>query len=245
MQQTTLEKIAPTVEQAVEEGLQELGLRRDQVEVEVIDGGSKGLFGLGNREVRVLLRVLPEETENLDINAAFEKIESVSKRNEDVDVDFDFENACDVTKETVEELLDRMDVRAKVNVQLGESDNQYMQPILVEIVGNDLSILIGRKAETLDALQYITRLIVGKELGRSVSITIDVEGYRVRREINLRKLAQRMASQAVSSGRKQSLEPMPANERRIIHLELRDNESVSTESWGDEPRRKVVIIPKF
>ena len=244
MQQTTLEKIAPTVEQAVEEGLQELGLQRDQVEIEVIDEGSKGLFGFGNREVRVILRVLPEEAETLDINAAFEKIEEARPSHNET-VDFDIENACEIVKETVEELLERMDVRATVTAILGDSENNYMQPIMVDIQGNDLSILIGRKAETLNALQYITRLIVGKELGRSVSVTVDVEGYRVRRESNLRKLAQRMASQAVNSGRKQSLEPMPSNERRIIHLELKDHESVVTESWGNEPRRKVVIVPRY
>jgi spoIIIJ-associated protein len=110
--------------------------------------------------------------------------------------------------------------------------------------GDDLSILIGRRAETLNALQYISNLIVSKELGKPLSLVIDVEGYRARREGQIRQLARRMADQAIKTGRRQVLEPMPANERRIIHLELRDNENVVTESIGEEPRRKVTILPK-
>ena len=89
----------------------------------------------------------------------------------------------------------------------------------------------------------MSTLIVGKEIGRGINLIVDVEGYRSRREQNLRQLARRMASQAIKTGRTQTLEPMPANERRFIHLELRDNDQVTTESVGNEPRRKVTIIP--
>jgi spoIIIJ-associated protein len=114
----------------------------------------------------------------------------------------------------------------------------------VDINGKDLSILIGRHAETLNALQYITGLILGKELGYSIPLILDVENYRKRREQQLRQLARRMADQAIKTGRRQMLEPMPANERRIIHIELRANAQVETESVGEEPRRKVTILPK-
>jgi spoIIIJ-associated protein len=107
-----------------------------------------------------------------------------------------------------------------------------------------LSILIGRHAETLNALQYIASLIISKEIGRSIPLVVDVEGYRARRESQLRQLARRMAEQAVRTGRRQVLEPMPANERRIVHIELRDHSEVTTESVGEEPRRKITIIPK-
>ena len=112
---------------------------------------------------------------------------------------------------------------------------------MVDVEGKDLSILIGRRSETLNALQYITGLIVSKELGRWVPLLIDIQGYRSRRERQLRQLGRRMADQAVQTGRKQTLEPMPANERRIIHLELRDHPQVFTESVGEEPYRKVTI----
>ncbi|HOV05793.1 MAG TPA: R3H domain-containing nucleic acid-binding protein, partial [Anaerolineaceae bacterium] len=107
-----------------------------------------------------------------------------------------------------------------------------------------LSILIGRRSETLNALQYITSLIVSKELNRWVPLMIDVQGYRNRRERQLRQLGRRMAEQAVQSGRKQTLEPMPANERRVIHMELRNHPQVYTESVGEEPNRKVTILLK-
>jgi spoIIIJ-associated protein len=115
---------------------------------------------------------------------------------------------------------------------------------MVDVQGDDLSILIGKRTETLNALQYIARQIVSKELGRNVTLIIDVEGYRLRREKQLRQLARRMAEQAIKTGHKQMLEPMSPNERRIIHMELRDSPDVSTQSFGEEPHRKVTILPK-
>jgi len=96
----------------------------------------------------------------------------------------------------------------------------------------------------LNALQYIASLIVGKQINRWTPVMIDVQGYRARRERQLRLLARRMAEQAVHTGRKQVLEPMPANERRLIHLELRDHPQVETESVGDDPNRKITIFLK-
>jgi spoIIIJ-associated protein len=138
-----------------------------------------------------------------------------------------------------------MKVRATVTAEyVPTSDASSRIPVRVNVQGDDLSYLIGRQAETLNALQYISSLIINKEIGRSVPLIVDVEGYRLRRENQLRQLARRMADQAVNTGRRQVLEPMPANERRIIHIELRDNPSVSTESIGEDPRRKVTISPQ-
>jgi spoIIIJ-associated protein len=105
-------------------------------------------------------------------------------------------------------------------------------------------MLIGRRGETLAALQYITRLIASRELQRRANIVIDVEGYKTRREEMLRRLATRMAEQAVQLGRTVALEPMPPYERRIVHLALRDNPQVRTESTGEGEHRKVTIIPQ-
>jgi spoIIIJ-associated protein len=138
-----------------------------------------------------------------------------------------------------------MKVRAQVDASYGEPDDPKGRiPVQIDIRGDDLNILIGKRSETLNALQYITNLIVSKELQRSISVMIDVEGYRLRRTNQLRQLARRMADQAVKTGRRQALEPMPANERRIIHIELRDHEGVTTESIGEDPHRKVTIVPK-
>jgi spoIIIJ-associated protein len=136
-----------------------------------------------------------------------------------------------------------MGIEANVSAKWGEKDDtSRLRPLHIDVVGKDLSILIGRRGETLSALQYITRLIVGKELRQPVMIVIDVEGHLARREQQLRQLAQRMAQQVVERGRTMTLEPMPANERRIIHIELRDHSEVYTESVGEGDRRKVTII---
>jgi spoIIIJ-associated protein len=150
-----------------------------------------------------------------------------------------------VAQETVSELLGKMHIQAQVSSAYGEIDDvRGTRAILVDITGKDLSVLIGKRSETLNALQYISRLIVSKELGENITLVIDVEGYRTRRERQLRQLAHRMAEQALKTGRKQTLEPMPPNERRIIHMELREDPHISTESFGEEPHRKVTIIPK-
>jgi spoIIIJ-associated protein len=138
-----------------------------------------------------------------------------------------------------------MNLEAEVQAKFGEGgDDLPYQPILVNITGNDLSILIGRRAKTLNALQYITRLILGKELEHGVPLSIDVEGYRERREMQVRQLARRVAEQVADTHQKQSLEPMPPNERRYAHLELQEFSQVYTESEGEDPYRKVVIHPK-
>jgi len=169
---------------------------------------------------------------------------------EEVEIDFaelgeeDQQNLKTVHS-VVTELLDRMRMKAEVKVKYVDPlDDKDQRVVMVDIEGKDLSILIGRRSETLNALQYITSLIVNKELGRWVPIQIDVQGYRDRRERQLRQLGRRMAEQAIQSGRKQTLEPMPANERRVIHLELRDHPQVYTESTGEEPYRKVTILLK-
>lgn len=259
----TLEVIAPTVEEAISKGVSELGVPEDAVDVEVLDTGSRGVLGIGSRQARIRLVVKayqPRETttEPLPDSSIAQledeyPVEETDTTSDSVDEPAAYESSTtsseDITlyvaRETVIELLDKMKVRAIVKSYYGEpEDIRDRVPVYVDINGEDLSILIGRQAETLNALQYISSLIVGKELGHSIPLVIDVEGYRKRRTQQLKYLARRMADQAVKTGRRQVLEPMPANERRIIHIELRDNPEVSTESIGEEPRRKVTINPE-
>lgn len=246
MTKTSLEMIAPTVEEAIQRGALELGLPEDALDVEVLDEGGRGLFGLGSRQARVRLTVRDESASSVSIAGAVssarsqEPIGSIEAADEATD-----EEALKISQETVEELLQRMSIDASVRAHWGEPDAPgKVRPLFIDILGDDLSILIGRRGETLSALQYITRLIVGKELRRPVAVLIDVEGYRARRERQLRQLARRMASQAVETARTMTLEPMPAYERRVIHMELRDDSQVDTVSVGEGSRRKVTIIPK-
>ncbi|UCF28216.1 MAG: protein jag [Chloroflexota bacterium] len=254
---TNLEVIAPSVEEAIEKGLDDLGLPRQSVDIEILDEGGKGLFGLGNRQARVRLTI-KSETDELEMESDLsdpgsqDMIPAMEQVTEEHEEEFDEEPpfigddyVLDVARDVVSELLEKMKVRADVTAEyVPTSDARSRVPVRVNVQGDDLSYLIGRQAETLNALQYISSLIINKEIGRSVPLIVDVEGYRIRRENQLRQLARQMADQAVSTGRRQVLEPMPANERRIVHIELRDNPGVETESIGEDPRRKVTIIPQ-
>jgi spoIIIJ-associated protein len=247
----SIEIIAPSIDEAIEKGLDDLGLTLEGVDIEVLDEGTRGLFGLGSRQTRIRLTIKegaepaeseagmvepPPETAAIEPQPAPESFAAPASPEE--------EYVLTVASETVSELLEKMKVNASVTAEYGQiDDSRGRAPVLVNINGNDLSILIGKRAETLNALQYITSLIVNKEIGRSIPLVVDVEGYRIRRENQLRQIANRMADQALKTGRSQVLEPMPASERRIIHIELRENPEVNTESVGEDPRRKVTIIP--
>jgi spoIIIJ-associated protein len=234
---TSLEVIAPSVEEAIAQGVVELGLPEEELEVEVLDEGSKGFLGLGTRQVRVRLTVRLDEPP--------EEIPQEEPPLYEEPSEMEDEEAVRIAHETVEELLQRMGINASVATQWGELEPPgRIRPLLIDIRGDDLSILIGRRGETLSALQYITRLIVGKELKRPVAVVIDIEGYRARREGQLRRLARKIAEQAIETGRTMDREPMPANERRIIHVELKDNAQVETLSIGEGNRRKVTVIPQ-
>jgi spoIIIJ-associated protein len=250
-EKTTLEIIAPTVDEAISRGLEQLALSRDSVDIEVLDNGSRGLLGIGGRQSRVRLTVKETEEETPVLNenetpvAHEAEKDSTQKEIPTGNLSEDERKAMKVTQDVVKELLERMHVKATINSKYIEPvDENDERLVMVDIQGNDLSILLGRRSETLNALQYITSLIVSKELNRWVPLMIDVQGYRERRERQLRQLGRRMAQQAIETGKRQTLEPMPANERRVIHLELRNHPQVTTESTGEDPFRKVMIIPK-
>ena len=260
--QTSIEIIAPTIEEAVARGAAELGVEPEELDVQVLDEGGKGLFGLGLRQARVRLTLrtqasapraapsLPEARSTSrpkprPASRPEARSEVRPEARSEVRGDEEADEPLRVSEEILSELLARMGVEATVQAHWGEAAAEDAhRPVMVDLHGDDLSILIGHRGETLAALQYITRLIAGKELQQPAPILIDVEGYRARRESQLRQLARRMAEQAVEQGRTMSLEPMPANERRIIHIELRDHADVTTESIGEGDHRKVTIIPR-
>jgi spoIIIJ-associated protein len=265
-EKTTLEVIAPTVDDAVQKGLAQLNLPQDAVEVEVLDAGSRGLFGLGSRQARIRLTIKPRPMQPAPEKAAtYQPVAPVSRPASMVETRppepapaaeapaarveeqpaADGDETLRVSRQVVTDLLDKMKVRAKVTAEYHPPEDDSEEPVvLVNVEGNDLSILIGRRSETLNAIQYISSLIICKQLDRWIPLMIDVQGYRARRERQLRQIARRMADQAIHTGRRQVLEPMPANERRLIHLELRDHPQVATESVGEEPNRKVTIFLK-
>ena len=157
------------------------------------------------------------------------------------------EKIDETARGVLETLLERMGVKASVASQTKpavEGGGEASEVITLDVSGDDLGILIGRRGQTLSSLQYIVRLIVANKAKARVPIVIDVEGYKQRRYEALRALAHRMAEQVKARGRPFALEPMPAYERRIIHMALADDPDVTTESVGEGEVRKVVIMPK-
>jgi spoIIIJ-associated protein len=276
-EKTTLEVIAPTVEEAIAQGLSQLNLSAEAVSIEVVDSGSKGLFGLGGRQVRVRLTVnpppqeivppapkpipaskpapvaekrkepkpktnpqpQPKPAQSASPKPAAQKPEAPKKVERPVG-----DLVLDTTEAVISKLINYLGMKAQVSAHYEDNSTDDRRMINVDVRGDDLTALIGKRAETLNAFQYIASLIVGKETQQWVQIIVDVEGYRSRREKQVRQIALRMADQVVKTGRKAALEPMPSNERRAIHIELRNHPAVTTESTGDEPYRKVVILPK-
>ncbi|MCR5296778.1 MAG: protein jag [Clostridiales bacterium] len=299
------EASARTVEEAIEQGLQELGVSIGDVDVRVVEEGSKGLFGLfGSRPARVCLTVkaseedplgnlLEEETvkaekpakkaekkpENKSENKPEKKAEKKpaekkpekkpaekkpepEKKAEKAEAaeeaekpeprtlekpevtmipadQLDPESPAGVAKEFLGELTKLMGVDVTIDMGTDAEGNVYGY-----MNGDTLGILIGRRGETLDALQYLTSLKVNRGREGYTRVTLDTENYRAKREDTLIRLANRMANRALRTGRKVSLEPMNPYERRIIHFALQQNEGVTTHSEGDEPNRHVVITHK-
>lgn len=260
----SVETSANEIETAIELGLQELGVSRESVIVEILEEPSRGLLGIGARQARVRLTTAapvrtapppPPSTPPAPARPEPTAVATVSEdEHDDRDGDLllgdlqptedtDLDEDAQVGRATLEELLDKMKMSAKVIVYRAQPAPGEQPPWVLQIKGRDLGGLIGRKGETLAALQYITRLIASRELQRRANIVVDVEGYKTRREQILQGLAKRMADQATQLGRTVVLEPMPPHERRIVHLALRDHPQVSTQSVGEGEHRKVTIVP--
>lgn len=268
-----------TVEDAINNGLAMLGVRRDQVDVEIITEGSRGVLGFGAEHARVRLAVKipaappvaetppspPPKREGprfRERRPAREPRHAEEVRQvEEVSVAEEPRPAADVREtriepgegtpeavgqEVLDELLRLMGVRASVDTYLGEdlADEGQPAPIVLNITGEDLGILIGRRGETLRALQYLVRLMVSHRVKHWTNLVVDVESYLARRRNALESLANRVADQAIRSGRTQALEPMPPYERRLVHIALRKHPRVTTQSVGEGERRKVTIVPK-
>jgi spoIIIJ-associated protein len=273
-----------TVEEATETGLAALGLKRSQVEIEILSRGSRGLLGFGAEDARVRITPIPPAAREAPAKretpaakpakpakpaspaveepaapakpapakpapakAAPVKPPAPREAAASADgADLSDQEVGAVAAELLQGMLDRMDVRATVQVVAyrGVLDEGQDVPLVLNIAGEDLGILIGRRAETLVALQYLTRLMVNHRVHRWVNLEVDVEGYKARREEQLVRLAERMAERAASTGRAVALEAMPPRERRIVHITLRNHPQVTTQSVGEGDQRKVTIVPR-
>lgn len=264
----TVETTAHDIEEAIEAGLQQLDVGRENVIVEILDEPSRGLLGIGARLARVRLTtaVPPRSSqEQFQSSTAVEDVpppkpkqsspKHVMPADDDdlgrlsiaADDEDTLEDDVRMGLATLRELLQRMNMEVQVTVEraieTASDDEDERNPWILHVRGDDLGILIGHRGKTLSALQYLTRLIAGRDLQQRAEFVVDVENYKARREVLLRRLAQRLAKDAIRRRRTIEMEPMPPHERRIIHMELREHPQVETNSVGEGSRRRVTIVP--
>ena len=238
----SVEVSAKTVDEAIDIALQELGLKRSEVSIEVLTPGKPGLFGLGGEQARVRATALEEGTARPPREESQEDIFPVSE----IEVKALDSEEVDLAADYLRNLLSLMNIDAEVTVRVPETpaDGLGRATAVLDIEGEDLGLLIGRRGVTLSSLQYLVNVMVTRRLSSRVLVTVDVEHYHRRREESLRSLALRMADRVRQARRPITLEPMPAAERRIIHLALVEDQSVQTLSVGQGDERKVVIRPR-
>jgi len=248
----------PSVEEALDAALEELGVQQDAVEYEVLEEGGRKLFGLGaekSAQVRVWLKGefvseleqakrvareildVPEEEPSLESGPPEierpEPPELVERSEEELD------QVADAAVATIQSVLDKFGIEASIEEYEGDEGE-----LILDVVGSDLAVLIGRHGKTLDGLQTLTAAITNRTVGFRHPVVVDVEGYRARRREKLEEIAQRAAERAARHGQAVNLRPMSSFERRIVHVTLRDDRRVSTHSDGDEPFRHVVVSPR-
>lgn len=207
----TIEQEGRTVSEAIEKALNELGVTEDEAKIEILNEGSKGLFGLvGSKLAKV--------------KVAVEKEKRINK----------------VALEIINKILTLMKIEAKTKIR-NEKDS-----LIIDIKSSDSRILIGKRGQILNSLQYLVNLLINKDHKDQVwgRVIIDTENYRAKRENTLSALANRIANKVNYTKREFRLEPMSSQERRIIHAALQDHRYVTTKSVGEGINRRVVITPK-
>ena len=232
-----------TVDDAIAAAASALGVPADELDIQILSEGSRGVFGFGAEDARVRARrnqpeaaatavTVTDEAPAEDLSD--EPVMSQPSGNGAVSDDRLPEDAAGVLRD----LLRLMSVPADVTVRKTED------PVTLGITGSNLGVLIGRRGDNLSALQFMVNLILSKNRRQWPRVVIDVENYRARREDSLRTLADRVAFRVQRNGRAFTLEAMPASDRRIIHLALRDNPGIETYSIGEGSARRVVVAPR-
>ncbi len=246
-----IEVKAKTVDDAITDALVELGVTSDQLDYEIIDKGSAGFLGINRRDAVIRARkkvVVPEKP----AEKAVEKQEPAVKKEKvpvkkpeqpapvkpEVSVDFP------VLEKEVQDFLKQVFAAMKLEVEIVTASDADNKVIEVEFKGPEMGMLIGKRGQTLDSLQYLTNLAVNKKSESYVKVKLDTEDYRKRRKETLENLARNIAYKVKRTKRPVSLEPMNPFERRVIHSALQNDRYVSTHSEGEEPYRHVVVTLK-
>ena len=205
------------VEDALTKALVELGVTSDKVEYEVVEKGSNGILGIGSKPAKINVKI--KEEKPIVVEEAPADIEAV-------------------IVEFLSKVFDAMNLTVKINVNITE------ESVDVDLVGDDMGVLIGKRGQTLDSLQYLVSLVVNKKSDKYLRVKLDTENYRERRKETLENLAKNIAFKVKRTKRPVSLEPMNPYERRVIHSALQNDKYVTTKSEGEEPFRHVVVMLK-
>jgi spoIIIJ-associated protein len=239
----TTEKSAKNKEAAIEAALEELGAKREEVEIEVLDEGSKGFLGLGARDARVKVTIKEEFVPQQEKIAPSAKTESNPMPKKDVPKkDAPKKESLGSPEEDAKKFLS--DIFSAMQLDVNIESKMEEDTVSIDLSGDNMGIVIGKRGDTLDSLQYLTSLVVNQRNEDYIKVSIDTENYREKRTDALLALSARLAEKVTKSGKKFTLEPMNPYERRVIHSSLQDSETVTTYSVGSEPYRKVVIAPK-
>lgn len=212
-----LELSAKTVEEATKIALLQLGVAREEVDIIVVKKGKSGVLGVGAEDARIKVVLLEDDDERQPGATS---------------------DAAGTARQVLCDVLHNMGIQATVDVT-GSGDDGV--PITLNIEGDDLGVLIGRRGQALSSLQYLVRLIVAEKLKKWISVNVDVDWYKKRHYESLAKLALRLSEQVARRRRPITMEPMPPDERRIVHITLADNPDVMTQSTGEGDGRRVVI----
>lgn len=221
----TLEKTARTEEDAIAAALAELGLDRDEVSVEILERAKSGFLGIGASPA--VIRVSYEAPDEKPVEKP-----AAAAAQAPVDENADYA----AVREFLGGLLERMGVKAQISIAPRDNGG-----ISVNLSGDGMGAIIGRRGETLDAIQHLTNYAVNHGSEKHLHVSVDAENYRSKREESLTKLAEKMAEKAIKYKRSMALEPMNSYERHVIHTALQDYEGVTTSSTGVEPNRRVVV----
>lgn len=227
-----VEKTARTVEEAVQSALEELETEKDNVDIEILEQPTKGIFGiLGSKNAKVRVTLKEKKTTE----------KSVKKKIENKEIRItEYTLEKERARKFLREVLEAMDIKAEIRVK------DINESLYINLSGPKMGMIIGRRGQTLDSLQYLVSLVVNKDKERDsfVKVILDTEDYRRKREETLQRLAKRLADRARKTGKNIELEPMNPYERRIIHSTLQEVEGITTFSEGEEPYRKVIISNK-
>ena len=233
-----IEFTGKTVDDAITEACQKFTITSDRLEYEVIEKGTSGIFGFAAKPAVIKARVFdpnaPKEEAKVEAPKAENKEEVKASATEEKKEAF--VPSAD-PKEFLSKVFDAMNIKANIEV------STTAEEMNIEISGDDMGVLIGKRGQTLDSLQYLTSLVVNKGQKEYIRVKVDTENYRERRKETLENLAKNLAYKAKRTKRPVSLEPMNPYERRIIHSALQNDKYVTTHSEGEDPYRKVVIVP--